>query len=215
MITTNSIIDLSHNNTHLDLHAMHLDGIFGVFHKATQGVHFVDPKYHSRRSSARGAGLRWGAYHFGTGADGLAQADHFLAIAVPRPGDLLALDFEMDNEGPSMTLAEARRFVTRVKDVHGTWPGLYGGSYLKEMLDGTADSVLSNCWLWLTQYTSHHTLPPGWDSWTLWQYTDGRLGPEPHLVAGVRCDRDIFQGSFFDLIKFWRYHDKASVPIYF
>jgi lysozyme len=205
MATANCIIDLSHNNADVDLDAIRNDGIFGIFHKATQGLHFIDPTYTPRRAAAAAAGLNWGAYHFGTGADGSAQADFFLANATPGPGDLLALDFEMNNQGPSMTLDEARDFVSRIKDVHGSWPGLYGGSYLKEQLGGTADPVLSNCWLWLAQYGPDTILPPGWNSWTLWQYTDGHVGPEPHQVAGVQqCDRDMFQGSPDDLAAFWQ-----------
>jgi len=204
MGTTNAVVDLSHYNACVDFDALKADGIFGVIHKATQGLGFVDPEYASRRQQAVATGLKWGAYHFGAGADGTAQADYFLAHVLPTVGDLLVLDFELNNSGPTMTLTEARDFVTRIRAATGDWPGLYGGSYLKEQLNGTADSVLSNCWLWLSQYGPQAVLPPGWDSWTFWQYTDGHVGLGPFAAQGVGpCDRNMFQGSAAALASFW------------
>src|SRR5262245_16850217 len=49
-----------------------------------------DPTYRRNRQSAKDAGLLWGAYHFGTGSDGLKQAQHFLAVVGNEPGTLLA-----------------------------------------------------------------------------------------------------------------------------
>jgi lysozyme len=81
-----------------------------------------------------------------------------------------------------MTLDEAKNFVMHVQSVTGTWPGLYGGSYLKEQLAGKADATLSECWLWLSQYGPTPVVPPGWSKWTLWQYADGHVGPPPYVV---------------------------------
>jgi lysozyme len=203
--TTNAVIDLSHHNVNVDFNAIKGAGIFGVMHKATQGMNYIDPMYAARRGPAGSAGLKWGAYHFGTGADGAAQADFFLAHAQPSPGTLLVLDFELNTAGPTMTLDEARNFVMHVQSVTGTWPGLYGGSYLKEQLAGKADATLSQCWLWLSQYGPTPVVPPGWSAWTLWQYTDGHVGPGPYAVPGVGpCDREMFQGTADDLTNFWK-----------
>jgi lysozyme len=60
---------------------------------------------------------------------------------------LLVLDFESNKAGSSMSLQDARDFVTHIKQVTGTWPGPYGGSYLKEQLSHQADPTLQNCWL--------------------------------------------------------------------
>jgi lysozyme len=86
----------------------------------------------------------------------------------------------------------------------GRWPGLYSGHYIKELLGTRADPVLANCWLWLAQYGPTAVVPPNWASWTMWQYTDGGLGPEPHVVEGIgRCDRDKFNGSTGALRRLW------------
>ncbi len=150
------------------------------------------------------SGMLWGAYHFGVGADGVAQADFFLSTIQPDENTLLVLDFEANTAGSSMDLIEAEAFVTHVQQATGRWPGLYAGQYLKELLGSSPDPVLSNCWLWLAQYGPTAVLPPGWDTWTLWQYTDGAVGPEPHEIPGFGpCDRDKFNGTTEDLKAFW------------
>ena len=57
---------------------------------------------------------------------------------------------------------------------------------------------------WLAQYGPTAVVPPNWATWTLWQYTDGAVGPEPHQVPGIgRCDRDRFNGTESELKSFW------------
>src|SRR5215471_3679613 len=200
----NVVVDLSHHNGDVDLAAAAGDGILGVIHKATQGLDYQDPLFAENHTKAADAGLHWGAYHFGTGGDGVAQAEHFLEVVQPDPGSLLALDLEPNTQGPSMTLEEARAFVTHVHAMTGRWPGLYSGHYIKELLGAQVDPVLANCWLWLAQYGTTPVVPPTWAYWTLWQYTDGGMGPEPHTVAGIgRCDRDQFNGTRAQLARLW------------
>jgi GH25 family lysozyme M1 (1,4-beta-N-acetylmuramidase) len=118
---------------------------------------------------------------------------------------LLVLDFEANPQGPSMTLEEARAFVTHIQEATGRWPGLCGGHYLKALLGTNADAVLANCWFWLSQYGPTAVVPPNWKTWTMWQYTDGGMGPTPHEIVGIgRCDRDLFNGTATALRKLWR-----------
>lgn len=200
----NAVVDLSHHNGTVDLGAAAADGILGVIHKASQGLGYADPLFAENRGKALESGLRWGAYHFGTGGDGVAQAEHFLEVVEPGPEVLLALDFESNPQGPSMTLEEARAFVTHVRSMTGRWPGLYSGHYVKELLGGQVDPVLANCWFWLAQYGPTPVVPPTWKFWTLWQYTDGGMGSPPHSVEGIgRCDRDRFNGTRAQLERLW------------
>ncbi len=200
----NVIVDLSHFNGKVDLAQVKAAGIMGVIHKATQGTTFVDPLYHPNREKALKTGLLWGAYHFGVGVDAVAQADHFLKVVEPGPQDLLVLDFEGNPQGPSMTLEEARTFVTRVHQSAGRFPGLYSGYYVRELLGATSDAVLAHCWLWLAQYTTTPTVPANWTAWTMWQYTNGAEGAPPYEVPGIgRCDRDKFNGDVHALRKLW------------
>jgi lysozyme len=200
----NAVVDLSHHNIAAEFPAVKAAGILGVIHKATQGTQYEDPLYAARKADALNLGLWWGAYHFGTGSDGITQADHFLSTVNPTEKDLLVLDLEANAQGPSMTLTEAVAFVTHVHDQTSRWPGLYAGHYLKELLHNATDPVLANCWFWLSQYGPTPVVPANWKTWTLWQYTDGAQGPPPHDVNGIgRCDRDKFNGSTDDLRQLW------------
>lgn len=205
MPTTNAVIDISHHNNNVDLVKAKQAGILGVVQKASQGLTNVDPTYAANRAKAREAGLLWGAYHFGDGSDGVSQAENFLHVVGNDPGTLLVLDFESNPAGPTMTLEEARAFVTHVQQVTGRFPGFYSGHDIKDALGTTNDPVLSKCWFWLAQYGPTAVVPPNWPTWTLWQYTDGAVGPLPHEVDGIGlCDRDMFNGTEEELQAFWR-----------
>jgi lysozyme len=213
MAEINVVVDLSHFNTVSSFETVKADGIVGVIHKATQGTGTIDTKYHVRKPEALAAGLWWGAYHFGIGGDGVAQAKHFLSVVTPEATDLLVLDLEENPGGSGMTLAEAEDFVKYVEAETGRWPGLYGGSYVKELLGNNKETALAYCWFWLSEYGPTARVPPAWDTWTMWQYTNGQVGPPPHSVTGIgNCDRDKFNGDLDGLKKLWGYAttDSAS-----
>ena len=128
----NAVVDVSHWDRDVDFQAVAGSGVLGIMQKATQGQLNIDPTYASNRIKATHAGLLWGAYHFGTGDEGVRQAEHFLAVIGDYRNVLLALDFEQNPTGPSMDLEQARAFVTHVCAQTGRYPGLYGGSYLKK-----------------------------------------------------------------------------------
>jgi len=207
-MSINVVVDISHHNGNVNLAQAKAAGLVGVIHKATQGTGFVDSMYQSNRQQAQAAGLLWGAYHFGIAGDGVQQADFFLQTAAADAQTLLALDFEPNTQGPTMTLDQAKAFVTRVQAVTGKFPGFYSGSLIKQQLGGKpADPVLSQCFLWLAQYASApKDIPATWPTWTLWQYTDGQPqnGPSPHSIDGIgACDRDQFNGTLEALQTLW------------
>jgi|SRR3954471_1706325 lysozyme len=206
MVMLNSVIDISHHNgVSLDFAKAKADGIIGVIHKVSQGSSGGDPLYKKNKGKAVAAGLLWGAYHFATGSDGVTQAVHFLEQVGDDDDALLVLDFEPNPTGPSMTLEEARAFVTHVKDKTGRFPGFYSGHYIKQLLGANHDPLLAQCWFWLAQYGPTPVVPPNWKTWTLWQYTDGAIGEQPHMVNGIgHCDRDKFNGAESQLRKLWR-----------
>ncbi len=203
----NVVVDISHFQTVTSFETVKNAGIVGVIHKATEGTSFRDPQYHNRRTQALAAGLWWGAYHFGTGGDGKAQADYFLSFVNPGPNDLIALDLENNPSGASMTLSEAEQFLIEVQSRTGRWPGLYGGSYIEELLGNNTNQTFANCWLWLSDYRSTPHVPANWPTWTMWQYTGDGAGNPPHSVAGINgnIDRDQFNGDMEGLSKLWGY----------
>jgi len=189
------VIDLSHFNPPPDFARAKSAGIAAVIHKATEGATFLDPTYAARRPQAARAGLLWGAYHFGTADDPVAQAHFFLESVQPAP-PILVLDYETNPSGLSMSIAQARTFVSTIQQLTGNWPGLYGGAWLKESLAETRDPVLANCWLWLSQFDPTAQIPSTWTAWTLWQFTDSAT------IPGIgRCDLSRFNGP--DLAGFW------------
>jgi len=200
----NAVVDISHHNGNVNLVKAKADGILGVIQKATQGQSGKDPTFKTNRNKANDAGVMFGAYHFATGSDGLKQAQHFLDVVDSFDNTLLVLDFEPNPTGPDMTLEEARAFVLHVNEQTGRFPGLYSGHYIKQLLGSNKDDVLAQCWFWLAQYGPTAVVPANWPTWTMWQYTDGAIGPEPHTVAGLgRCDRDKFNGNEAQLKKLW------------
>jgi len=204
----NNVIDISHFQTVTSFQQVKDSGIVGVIHKATQGRTFVDAKYHARRQRALNAGLLWGAYHFGVRRNVEQQVDHFLDTVNPTETDLLVLDFEPNpiGETGTMTLSEAERFVTLVNERIGRFPGLYSGqSFIRQKLGNNRATALRNCFLWIARYSSETPIvPPAWDRFTFWQYTDGNIGDQPHQVHGIgRCDRDKFNGNMDGLRDLW------------
>jgi lysozyme len=193
------VIDLSHYNSVTSFAEVKQGGIVGVIHKATQGTGWSDPTYASRKQQALAAGLLWGAYHFGINEDGTAQAQYFLSIVKPGPQDLLALDFEEDTSS-QMTIAQAEQFVTEVYKQTGRYPGFYSDALAGNMLGGTQDSILANCWFWRAEYSGGPpSVPPTWPTWTMWQYTQS--GSVPGISGAV--DRDRFNGDLEGLTKLW------------
>ena len=204
MAVANAVVDISHHNGKVNLVKAKADGIIGVIQKATQGEQYVDPTFKGNRKATLDAGVLFGAYHFGTGANGVSQAQHFLDTVQPDAKTVVVLDFEDNPTGSTMTLEEARAFATHVHDKLGRWPGFYSGHTIKRMLGTSVDPVLKNCWFWLAQYGSTAVVPPCWSTWTLWQYTDGGVGPQPHSVNGIgRCDRDFYNGTAAQLTSWW------------
>jgi GH25 family lysozyme M1 (1,4-beta-N-acetylmuramidase) len=91
-----------------------------------------------------------------------------------------------------------------------------GQTFIKQLLGTGTDPILAECWFWLAQYGPTPVVPRNWKTWTMWQYTDGALGPKPHTVKGIgRCDRDKFNGSEAQLRKLWgaKAHHKGERPI--
>ncbi|WP_242442875.1 glycoside hydrolase family 25 protein [Magnetospirillum sp. 15-1] len=236
LVGLNAIIDLHHaNGVKSFAAAREASGVLAVIHKASEGD-WQDPRYEERRAEAMGAGLLWGAYHFGTGQHpGRAQARMFLAAARPDPATLLVLDLELNERAPgnTMRLDAAEEFVREIAETTGRLPLLYthpawadgeilpgprgSASLGGPILPGTA---LAACDLWLADYRYEPELPRSWETrgWRLWQYagddanTGGPFRDRAREVRGVdRCDRSVFAGSREDLYRYWTAIGRAGV----
>lgn len=209
------VTDISHHNTVTDLRA---SGLWGVIHKATQGSGYRDPTYVKRRPMAAAAGMLWGAYHFGDNTDIASQVANYLDYARPDDSTLLCLDYEDHPSGASKTMRPQQMvaFLREIERRTGRKAVLYSGNRIKEdirKLSASDRDYVCSHRLWLCQYGSKPQLPTGFDRSWLWQYTDGRVGPEPHRVPGITGDVDLnaFNGSREELAASWA-GPRAAAP---
>jgi lysozyme len=197
------VVDLSHHNGSVDFAKLKAAGVAGVIHKATQGVSFADPMFAPRRAQAQAAGLLWGAYHFGTDDDPLAQENYFLSKAEPGANDLVALDFEA-NPPHTMSLAQAKAYLQRLEADLGRRAVLYTGALLRDLLGTAQDSYFGSHRLWWAQYANAPSIQPSWTKYWLWQHSDGFHGAPPLSVDGVGpCDCDTYDGTPAQLHAEW------------
>jgi len=199
------IIDIYHGNS-IDFQKALNGGVLAIIHKATQAGGIRDSLYQTRRQQAKELGFLWGAYHFSSGESVSDQVENFLTHAQPEDDELIALDWEPSTNGPNMTVDQAQHFVQMIRDETGRFPVVYGGSLLREQIDHNPNPTLSNCPLWYVRYAPAPVGIPTevWSTYTLWQYTDGNDGPEPHATPGASgADRNIFQGTADELKAAW------------
>jgi lysozyme len=182
--TNARVIDLSHWNQITSWQDIARNGVAGVIHKFSQGVSYRDPEYYPRRAEALKQGLLYGRYHFADASDVKTQVTNFLAGW--QEDELLALDWEEDVGGWTMTRSQAVDFVHMVEQQTGVIPVLYSGNVLKEATGKTADPDLCRCRLWLAQYSQQPVCPVGWETPWLWQWTDG--GEVPGIKGEVDLD---------------------------
>jgi len=200
-----AVIDVSHFNGAPVWTRVRASGILGVIHKATQGVSLVDQAFAGARTAVPSEGLLWGAYHFGTGGDGRAQAEFFLDTVKPDASTLCAIDFESNPSGTPMTRDQLLAWIETVRGTTRRPPMVYGGaSLLFPTIGKSADPVLAACPLWVAEYTPAAE-PSGiparvWKTWTLWQYT------ENGAVDGIsgNVDRSRFNGTAEQLTTWWK-----------
>ena len=179
-----------------------------MIHKATTGAVGADDAYARRRPLATQAGLLWGAYHWGTAAPASDQVDNFLRVADPDSNTLVALDFER-TAGDQMTIDGAREFLGLISEKLGRKAVLYSGNVAKSDLGSKRDSFFGGHRLWLAEYGPDPRLQESWNSYWLWQYTDGESGPGMKTVGGIpgdskgRLDCNYFAGSAAELAQQW------------
>ena len=173
-----------------------------VVAKVTQGTGYISPACDAQCRAARAAGKLLGVYHYATGADARAEAEHFVANIRGYLGEaLLALDWEA-NENPVFGRGEAAEgawcaaFVQRVHDLTQVWPVIYVQGSDDQRVD---DLTFHDCGLWLAQYPGTcntyeqaiaHGIPSidsKWSAVTLWQFTSA--------LNGRSLDGDLFNGD--------------------
>jgi GH25 family lysozyme M1 (1,4-beta-N-acetylmuramidase) len=160
-----------------------------AFGKATEGTSYNDKTYTKDRNGSEAAGLVFGAYHFArpagksfaaATASAITQANHFLAIAQPQPGELPpVLDLEKTGSlsKPGLlgwTLAWLGQIYART----GVEPFVYTSPlFWKGSLGDSTAAAAAGTPLWIANWTSKSkpTVPAqNWDGngWKFWQWTN-------------------------------------------
>jgi lysozyme len=192
----NTGIDVSSNNGSVDWAQVAQGGFTFAYARATLGKESNDDTFEANRRGARAHGIRFGAYHLPYPGNSSAkqQAQHFLHVASPRPGDLLpAIDIENKtpkDEGEAKfsrddLVAWFREWLAAVDAKIGAKPIIYTNpSWWSSRLQ-SAD--LSGHQLWLAHYTEGKpTIPRPWKTYAIWQHSDrGRIGR--HKFDVNRC----------------------------
>jgi len=209
------VLDLSHHETIRSWDDVKASGIYGIIYKATQGQSYKDNTYHHSKEMALEAGLLWGSYHFADGTEVSGQVRNYIDFAEPDDNEIFCLDLE-NNGSNTMILAQAQAFVEHVEEELGRKNQclIYSGNLIKEMLGSKKSLFWGARRLWLAQYGPTPTVQKSWDTYWLWQYSDGEVGPQPHDVAGTSdlVDSNHFDGTPEQLRAQWSGNSEQPQP---
>jgi GH25 family lysozyme M1 (1,4-beta-N-acetylmuramidase) len=160
-----------------------------AFGKATEGTSYNDKTYTTNRNGSEAAGLVFGAYHFarptgtnlaGATASAIKQANHFLNVAGPQPGELPpVLDLEKTgNLSKQRLLAWTLAWLGQIDARTGVQPFVYTSPlFWKGNLGDSTAAAAAGTGLWIAHWTSNSqpTVPAkNWNGtgWRFWQWTD-------------------------------------------
>lgn len=174
-------IDTSVAQGRLDAAAIVAAGVDFAIHKATDGVHGIDPQWAMSAEASATAGLPFGAYGvLEPGSDPVAQAANYLRnVRTFAPPLAPVLDFEVAHgQTGAQALRAAVVWCREVEQALGRAPLVYTGPSFIETLErfaskaGEADvAILATYPLWIADYRhrAEPETPPPWSSWTIWQ----------------------------------------------
>jgi lysozyme len=192
-------IDVSHWQGMPDFNKVKAEGLDFVYIKSTDGVKGCDPLAVQHGTSAKAAGLKIGYYHFaemndpGVLADAESEANAFATMLGKLPAyDILpVLDIETNksNLSPELVREWIGTFIDTMKQ-KGIDIMLYSyAPFLDQYLP--VGHTFGNVPLWIAQYKTEDqpTLPRGWTTYMLWQYSN------QGTVDGVQGLCDVNKGS--------------------
>jgi GH25 family lysozyme M1 (1,4-beta-N-acetylmuramidase) len=199
-------IDVSNWNGAINWTKVAHAGYRFAFAKATEGTAYNDKTYTTNRNGSEGAGLVFGGYHFArpagknaaaATASAIKQANHFLAVAGPQPGELPpVLDLEATgNLGKKLLLAWSLAWLGQIEARTGVEPFLYTSPlFWKGRLGDSTAAAAAGTGLWIAHWTSKGSpLVPAknWngDGWRFWQWTNCVFVPGiKHCTDGDRMN---------------------------
>lgn len=173
-------VDISHHQSgKIDWNALKKAGVKWMYHKSTEGSTFKDQNYESRRKEAAKAGVPFGAYHFARpslpiSSDAIKEAQFFVSVANPKPGDLRpCLDIETrEKVSNGDMIAWVDIFIDEVRKLTGVFPVIYTPYRLSPRAE-------TSTLFWVPRYNNSN-LPPA-RRWDIWQFSNGIYGNPNHI----------------------------------
>jgi hypothetical protein len=179
-------------------------GLSFVFIKVTEGLNYTNPEWTSQRDDARSAGLVVGYYHYPHMANSVqAEADRFLSVAQPQPGEILVLDWEgYDSANSSVSKADQLAYKE-------AWL-----RYVKQKTPNLAVGMYCNFDYWENVDTT------GYVADFLWIATAGRAAGDPgiranwlfHQYSDSPVDQDYCHLGSTDELRSWALSFAPSGP---
>ena len=203
-------VDVSHHQNAINWNKVVESGHVFAFHKATEGATFTDNRYSTNREAVAAESIPFGAYHFarpdGGGiaaaqADGVSEAQHFLEVADPQPGDLVpVLDLEVTGGlPPNRLIAWTQAWLDHIASVLDVKALIYTSpNFWATNLNDSTTFAVQGFPLWIAHYTSDpapRTPAANWSGrgWAFWQWTSSARIPG----ISTNADEDRFIGSDF------------------
>jgi GH25 family lysozyme M1 (1,4-beta-N-acetylmuramidase) len=203
-------VDVSHHEGQIDWQQVASSGKGFAYLKASEGTGFVDWTYATNRTLAGRAGIRIGAFHYAqpdrSPGEAVAEADHFIAAAGFRPGDLVPmLDLEVTNGlSPTELQVWVTAFLDRVLQRTGVRAGIYVSPsfWSGHLADTSAIESAGYRVLWIADWRAGRgpQVPAsdwGGQGWALWQFDHRAV--VPGIAVPVDVDR-LSAGALAELI---------------
>lgn len=131
-----------------------LAGDFAIV-KATEGISYVNPYFSAQAQSTLNGKKLLGIYHYASGYNYKAEADHFISVAKDYIGKaIFMLDFE-DSVVSTGGVPWAQAFLDYVKSEIGATPFIYIGLADENRLNWS--NVAKSYPLWVAQYNNYNT----------------------------------------------------------
>ncbi|MFI2378784.1 lysozyme [Streptomyces sp. NPDC018964] len=199
-------IDVSHWQGAINWTSVRNSGIQFAWMKATEGTTYKDDRFGSNYPAAYNAGVIRGAYHFARPdvSGGATQANYFVDNGGGWSRDNLTLpgvlDIEHNPYGAMCYGLSTTQMRTWVNDFYTTYKSrtsrdvvIYTTASWWNTCTGNWTGMSAKSPLWVAHWTSaaSPTVPSGFPTWTVWQYTS--TGAVPGVSGNV--DRDRFNGS--------------------
>lgn len=220
--TTRSLlgIDVSHYQGSIGWASVYADGVRYAIAKATESTGYTDPNFSSYASGAKGAGLKFSAYHFAQPASSCpsSQANHFWAVAggkLTADGKSLypTLDLEVFNgvacgEGSYTAWSNDWSVDVKAKTANFMHPVLYisacNCSHISTAITLSAwiacyngqNLYTGNPWSTCCSYDRWGSTSCGANTWTYWQVSSSGA------ISGIggNVDLDAYNGTLSELV---------------